>query len=85
MANLGLQGIGLMREKMNSEIEKLISKCNSNDDIRKIYDENRKFTETVNNSVQPIKELIEDVLTRLSLKDKPASQQQKKIFQDLSK
>ena len=81
-----------MREKMDSEMEKLMSKCNSNADIRKICDENRKFAEVVNNSVQPIKELIEDVLTRLSLKDNPRdislryfSQQQKKIFRDLSK
>ena len=59
-----------MREKMDSEMEKLISKCISNADIRKICDENR-FAEAVNNSDQPIKELVEDVLTRLSLKDKP--------------
>ena len=79
IANLGLQGIGLMREKMDVAMEKLMSKCNSNEEIRKICDENNLFEDSVKKSIQPTKELIEDVLQRLSLKDKPF-----KIFQSAS-
>lgn len=76
VANLGLQGIGLMREKMVPEMEKIMSTCNSNADIRNISNENRKFEGAVSDSIQPTKGLIEEVLQRLSLKNKPF-----KIFQ----
>src|ERR1044072_1732841 len=37
--NLGLQRVGLMRSKMNDQSEKLLSKCNTMNEIRKINEE----------------------------------------------
>ena len=33
-ANQGLQGIGLMRKSMEGDLEKVMKKCNSNDEVR---------------------------------------------------
>ena len=76
VANLGLQGIGLMSERMTDDMDRIMSTCNSNADIRKKCDGNSKFEEAVCNSIEPTKTLIEDVFKRLSLKEKPF-----KVFQ----
>ena len=70
VANLGLQGIGLMREKMEPEMEKIMANCNSNATIRGKCDENAKFNEAINESIKPAKELMENVFRSLALKEK---------------
>ena len=35
IANLGLQSVGIMRQKMSADIEERIRNCNSNEDLRK--------------------------------------------------
>ena len=58
IANLGLQGIGLMREEMNSEMEKkIIGKYNSNAEIRKVCVDNQVFQQSLEKSIAPAKEL----------------------------
>ena len=65
--NLGIQCIGIMRERMGEEFETCLRKCNSLKHIRK---ECSDFKEDVRNSLAPTKELIASVLRRLQLKGK---------------
>ena len=71
IANLGLQGIGLMRKEMNSEMENIIGKYNSNAEIRKVCEDNQVFQQSFGKSIAPAKELIEEVFQRISLKENP--------------
>ena len=65
--NLGIQCIGIMRERMGEEFETCLRKCNGLKHIRK---ECSDFKEDVRNSLAPTKELIASVLRRLQLKGK---------------
>ena len=61
IANLGLQGMGLTRERMEPQMEKLISRRNSNVEIREITEGNELFNESVTQSLQSTKQLIEEM------------------------
>ena len=71
--NLGLQCIGLMREKMGEDFEKLSSRCNSLADLRKMAKGNPSFAGTVADSMSLVKILLTDIFTRLELQSKKFS------------
>ena len=69
--NLGLQSIGLMQTEMNDESEKLMSKCGTINEIRKIAEENPTLKRDLTASLQASINLIRDTFSRQSLKDEP--------------
>ena len=71
--NLGLQYIGLMREKMDENFKKLSSRCNSLADLRKIGEGNPSITDAVADSISPVKVLLTDIFVRLELQSKKFS------------
>ena len=71
--NLGLQCIGLMRERMSDEFETLSSRCNSLSDLRKAEEKFGGFSDEVADSVTPVKILLSDIFVRLELKSKKYS------------
>ena len=66
--NLGLQSIGLMRNEMSEELEKIMKKCNSMDDIREQSKNKRNLKEELIGSLQPTIDLMEGIFERLLLK-----------------
>ena len=68
--NLGLQAVGLMRVNMDEKFEKVISSCNSMEDIRKAVGKSPPLEEAVKDSIEPVKALLSSQFMRLSLKEK---------------
>ena len=66
--NLGLQSVGLMRSKMNDQSEKLLSKCNTMNEIRKINEETPTLEKDLTASLQAPIHLVSDIFNRQSLK-----------------
>ena len=66
-----LQSVGLMRTEMNDESEKLMSKCGTINEIRKIAEENPILKEDLITSLQAPIHLLRDVFNHQSLKDEP--------------
>ena len=71
IANLGIQSVGMMRFKQSANFERSMSKCNGNEDIRKECESNETFKQEFKESVRRPRELLEEVLSNLSLKDEP--------------
>ena len=71
IANLGLQSVGMMRSRQDPVFEQLMKKCNGNADVRKECESNKKFKEGFLESIRGTRELLENVLQNLSLKDVP--------------
>ena len=71
LLNLGLQSVGVMREKMSDENEQLIKNCNSMAEIRKSAAKNSGLADAFTDSMQPPLCLLTEVTKRLKLKDKP--------------
>jgi hypothetical protein len=69
--NLGLQSVGLMRTEMNDESEKLMSKCGTMNEIRKISEENSTLKGDLISSLQAPITLVRDIFGRQSLKGEP--------------
>src|SRR6266480_3811494 len=69
--NLGLQSIGLMRTEMNDASEKLISKCGTMNEIRKVAEENFTLKGDLIASLQAPINLVRSVFNRQFLKDEP--------------
>ena len=69
--NLGLQCVGLAREKMPEEYEKEVAKCNNLTQLRKIAERNDQFVGAVRDSLSPVKSLLCDICSRLHLQEKP--------------
>ena len=67
IVNLGLQSVGVMRAKVEENVEKAISKCSG---LKTIRAECAPYKEDIKQSLLPTKELISDVLSRLQLKSK---------------
>ena len=59
--NLGLQSVSLMQAKMNDQSEKLMSKCDTMNEIRKIAEENFTLKEDLITSLQAPIGLLHDV------------------------
>lgn len=68
--NLGLQCVGLMREKGDDEFEKEASKCNSLTSLRETAKKDPNFKSAAIDSLSHVKSLLVQVLRRLKLKDK---------------
>lgn len=69
--NLGLQSIGIMRQKMSDENEKLICNGNSMEEVRKAAAKNPGLKGAFADSMQPATCLLTEVTSRLKLKDEP--------------
>ena len=67
--NLGLQCVGLMREKMDDEFEKTAQRCKSLKDLRKKATESADFKSMAIDSVSHVKSLLARLFGRLELKE----------------
>ena len=70
IANLGLQGVAMMRSEMTADLERKMKKCNGNEDVRKMCEADDKFREGYKDSIKEPRELLEYILQRLSLKER---------------
>ena len=68
--NLGLQCVGLMREKGEDEFEKEAAKCNSLSALRDAAKKDPTFQEAAMDSLSHVKSLLVQLLGRLQLKGK---------------
>ena len=66
-ANQGLQGIGLMRKSMEGDLEKVMKKCNYNDEVRGAYEKEPRLAVTLKESLHTIIELLRETFLRLSM------------------
>ena len=71
IANIGLNGIGSMREKMNPDFEKLMKNKNTTDEIRTLCGANQDFKAALEASLSTPIEIMKEVFSRLSLKGVP--------------
>lgn len=69
--NIGLQAVGLMRQKLPDNFEQVIHGCNSMAEIRTAASKNSAFKEAFADSLSPALCVLHDVISRLALKDKP--------------
>ena len=69
--NLGLQATGLMRASIGEKYEKVISKCNSLQEIRQAVQKTPGLDAALRDSLDSEKSLMHSLFFRLSLKDKP--------------
>ena len=67
--NLGLQCVGLARDKMPQMFELEVEKCNSLKELRKIANRLEGFDSAVQDSLSPVKILLSNILTRLTFND----------------
>ena len=71
--NLGLQCVGIMRKEMTPETEASIASCNNMAQLRKVGESKPDLVQAVQDSIEPVKILLTDIMHRLKLKDKPFS------------
>ena len=69
--NLGLQSVGLMREKMTPDLEAVMGRCNNMQDVRQAAKDYPSFKDAFQDSIEPVKVLLASVFQRLKLKDQP--------------
>ncbi len=67
MVNLGLQSVGLMRKEMPSAAEKALKNKNSLKELRLA---GNQFRTDIAASIQPVVDLLSDIMQRLELKGK---------------
>ena len=67
--NLPLQGVGLMRQAMSDDMEKVLKRCNSMKDSRSAAEHNLGLQAAFTASLQPYKEFLSSLVTRLHLHD----------------
>ena len=67
IVNLGLQSVGLMRKEMSSDGEKALKNRNSLKQIRSVAEE---YKTDIAESIQPVVDLLSDIMCRLELKGK---------------
>ena len=75
LLNIGLQAVGVMRQKMPDDFEKVIRGCNSMQEIRTAAARQPGFKEAFGDCVQPAMCLLMEVISRLKLKDEPVQTQ----------
>lgn len=56
--NLGLQSVGLMRERKDAEYEKLAEGCKNLSDLRTAAEKNKEFKASTLDSIAPVKVLL---------------------------
>ena len=67
--NVALESVGLMRQTMGEDFEKLISNANSMKDIREVATANASLKSALLESLEPVKCLISGLIVKLKLKD----------------
>ena len=70
ITNLGLQLVGIMRQKMSADIEERIRNCYSNEELRKAIARHEELKPALENSLSVPVDLLTSVFSKLSLKDK---------------
>jgi len=63
--NLGLQSVGLMRQETDEEFEAIIGKYNTMEQLRQAAKKKPELKEKVLDSIEPIKIMLSDIITRL--------------------
>ena len=71
VVNLGLQSVGLMRQQTDEEFEAIISKCNSMEQLRQAAKRKPALKEKVLDSIEPVKIMLSDIITRLQWNEIP--------------
>ena len=71
--NLGLQTVGLMRQKGSDEFESIVNRCKQLADFRNVAKSNLQLPSPVLDSVTPCKILLANVFSRLKFKEKNVS------------
>ena len=69
IANIGLQSVGMMQSRQDSDFEKEMAKCAGNADVNKACEGNKSFYDGFIKSLDGPKRLLEEVLGNLYLKD----------------
>ena len=69
IANLGLQSVGIMRQRLPPDMEKLIKNCNSNEEICKSIVNHADLKEAVEKSLSKPIDLLKAVFSKLGLKE----------------
>ena len=67
IVNLGLQCVGIMREKMDDSYEQQVAKCSNMSQLRHLAAEKSEVIPSTLDSVAPIKIVLSDILQRLKL------------------
>ena len=70
ITNLGLQSVGIMRQKMSADMEECIRNCNSDEELRKAIEQHEELKPFLENSLSVLIDLFNSVFSKLSLKDK---------------
>ena len=65
--NLGLQLVGIMRQKMSADMEECIRNCNSNEELRKAIERHEELKPAVENSLSVPVDLLNSVFSKVSL------------------
>ena len=71
--NIALQCVGLMRQPMSQELEKVISSCKTMKEIRNAAETCPAVIRGMLESVKPVKELVGALIQKLHLKEQPFS------------
>ena len=71
--NLGLQCVRIMRKEMTPETEASIASCNNMAQLSKVGESKPDLVQAVQDSIEPVKILLTDIMHRFKLKDKPFS------------
>ena len=66
IANLGMQSIGMMRQKMSPDKENLVKNCNSNEELRKATKRHSGLKEVLDESLSVPTDLLKSVFSQLS-------------------
>lgn len=70
--NIGLQSVGLARNTLEDKnLEKNLAKCSNMSEIRQLAEKEPSVKNGLKQALQPVKDLLEDVFSKLSLKDEP--------------
>ena len=70
--NIGLQFVDLLRNALeDQDLEKKLAMCSNMSEIRHLAEKEPFIKDALKKSLQPAKDLIEGVFSRLSLKDEP--------------
>jgi len=67
IVNLGLQCVGIMREKMDDSYEQQVAKCSNMAQLRRLAAEKSEVIPSTLDSVAPIKIVLSDIVQRLKL------------------
>ena len=71
--NLGLQCVGIMRKEKTPETEASVASCNNMDQLKKVGESKPDLMQGVQDSIEPVKILLTDIMHKFKLKDKPFS------------